>query len=103
MNNRMPLKFSDLTYNHVKKHLNIEDEFKDDDSFIEMCLLSAKDYIQGYTNLSIEQLDSISSVNVAVLLVASDFYSRRSAGYGYDDNKVNFMLKSILDLHREWL
>ena len=85
------VKYSALSVNDCKKHLNIESDFKEDDMFIEICLNYA------------EQLDQLPSIVIAVLLIASDAYNRRALAFGYDNNKVNFILKSILDMHRKWL
>lgn len=95
--------FSNLTIEHCKKHLNIEEEFKEDDALINLCLYSSKDYIKTYTSLSEEKLNEIPSINIAVLLLVTEMYSRRSASGGYETSKVNFVLKSILDMNRVWL
>lgn len=97
------VKYSTLTIDDCKKHLNIESDFKEDDMFIEICLNYAKDYVKNYTSLTEEQLDQLPSIVIAVLLIASDAYNRRALAFGYDNNKVNFILKSILDMHRKWL
>ncbi len=94
--------FSNLTIEHCKKHLNIEEEFKEDDALINLCLYSSKDYIKTYTSLSEEKLNEIPSINIAVLLLVTEMYSRRSATEQVS-NKVNFVLKSILDMNRIWL
>ncbi|MDB8794275.1 head-tail connector protein [Romboutsia sp. 1001216sp1] len=94
--------FSNLMIEHCKKHLNIEEDFKEDDSLINLCLYSAKDYVKTYTSLSEEKLDKIPSINIAVLLLVTDMYSKRSATEQVS-NKVNFVLKSILDMNRVWL
>ncbi|MBW4863756.1 MAG: head-tail connector protein [Paeniclostridium sp.] len=96
-------KFSTINISHCKKHLNIEEEFTEDDSLIGICLHAAKDYIKNYTSLTVEQLDGIDSIVIATLVLVSDFYSRRSAAFGYDNNRINFVLKSILDMYRKWL
>lgn len=97
------LNFSTLGLEECKKHLNIEDDFKEDDYLIEICLYAAKDYVLEYTSLAIEEIDKFSSTVVAVLFLVSDFYSRRSAAHGYDNNRINFILKAILDQKRRWL
>ena len=97
------VKYSTLSVNDCKKHLNIENDFVEDDTFIEICLNYAKDYVKNYTSLTEEQLDQLPSIVIAVLLIASDAYNRRALAFGYDNNKVNFILKSILDMHRKWL
>ncbi|MEG2056821.1 MAG: head-tail connector protein [Romboutsia sp.] len=95
--------FSGINVEHCKKYLNIEDDFKDDDTLLQICLLASKDYIASYTSLSIDKLDKISSINIVVLLLVTEMYSRRSASGGYETAKVNFVLKSILDMNRVWL
>ena len=97
------VKFSTIDISHCKKHLNIEDDFIEDDTFIEISLSYAKDYVKSYTSLTEEQLDLIPSIVIAVLVIASDAYTRRVLAFGYDNNKINFIVKSILDMHRKWL
>lgn len=94
--------FSAINVEHCKKYLNIEDDFKDDDALLQICLLASKDYIASYTSLSIDKLDKIPSINIAVLLLVTEMYSKRSATEQVS-NKVNFVLKSILDMNRVWL
>lgn len=96
-------KFSTINISHCKKHLNIEDEFTEDDFLIGIYLHAAKDYIKNYTSLTVEQLDLIPSIVIAVLVITSDAYTRRALAFGYDNNKINFIVKSILDMHRKWL
>ena len=95
--------FSELNEFHLKRYLNIEDDFTEDDDMLLMYLVAAKEYVINYTSLPVEKLNDIQSINIATLLLAGDFYSRRNAAFGYDNNKVNFILKSILDMHRKWL
>ncbi|MDK2587478.1 head-tail connector protein [Romboutsia sedimentorum] len=98
------VKFSNITISLCKQHLNIEEEFVDDDNLIEVGLMYSRDYILNYTGLTVEELDNIPSINIAVLMIVSDSYNRRSSAFGYDNNnKINFMLKSILDMHKRWL
>lgn len=95
--------FSNLTIADCKGHLNIEYDFKDDDNLINLCIYSSKDYIKRYTSLNEKELDKIPSINIALLLLVTEMYSRRSALGGYETSKVNFVLKSILDMNRMWL
>lgn len=94
-------KFSNISVIDCKKHLNIEEDFCEDDNFISLCLLSAKDYILNYTELTEEELDEKSSINIAVLLLVSHFYECRSVVNV--DNRLNFILKSILNMHKKWM
>lgn len=97
------VKYSTIGLLECKKHLNIEESFTEDDSLISICLRASKEYVKNYTALDIDQLDNMDSIVIAVLVLVSDFYSRRSAAFGYDNNKINFILKSILDMNRRWL
>lgn len=97
------IKFSEITISDCKKHLNIEEEFTEDDYLIQICLEAAREYVFDYTSLTLEELDKSYSIVIAVLVLVTDFYSRRSAAFGYESNKINFILKSILDMNRKWL
>lgn len=94
-------KFSNISVKDCKKHLNIEEDFIEEDNFISVCLLSAKDYILNYTELTIEELDKVPSINIATLLLVSHFYECRSVVNV--DNRLNFILKSILNMYKKWM
>ena len=88
----------------VKKYLNVEEDFKEDDVLIQACIDAAIDYAVEYTGLDREKIISKDSIMTAIFLLISDFYTRRNAAYGYTDNRINFMLKSMLDIHKiNWL
>ncbi|CEN75438.1 head-tail connector protein [Paraclostridium sordellii] len=96
--------FESISVEFAKKYLNIEPNFKDDDILIQTCINVAVDYVCTYTGLDKKTVISKDSILIAILLLISDFYSRRSASFGYDNNRINFMLKSILDMHKvNWL
>lgn len=95
------VKFSTITIDDCKKHLNIEYGFIEDDDLLQICLLAAKEYILNYTSLPVEALDQLDSIVIAVLVLVTEYYSNRIISA--TDSKFNFILKSILDMHRKWL
>lgn len=93
----------DLDLDLAKKYLNIDENFTDDDEFIELCLVSAKSYIQSYLNwgnlYEVENLPT--ELTIAALLLMSHFYEQRKI---VDSNtkEVTMTLSSILNLHKSY-
>lgn len=91
----------DLKY--VKKYLNIEDEYIEDDIFINNCIAAAIAYVCNYTGLTKLDIDNNETLKIAVLLLISHFYDIRSVQID-SNSKLNFALKSILDMNKvNWL
>ena len=93
------IKISEVDINIAKNYLRIDDECEDEE-IIALSINGAIDYIKNYTNLSIEELDQMSSMTIAMLILVSDFYENR--GLQIESNtKVNRMLGSILSMNRD--
>jgi hypothetical protein len=75
-------------------------ENKDDAEVIntfEIILPSVKAYIKGYTGLTAEQLDTKEDLTIALMVIANEMYDNRA--FTVQDDKVNKVIKSILDMH----
>lgn len=93
----------------VKKHLNIEESFHDDDETINGYCIAALEYVQDYTGISEidfgNEVDGVKnySLGLAVLLLAGHFYEQRQV-YIDSNSDINFTLKSILTMKKEnWI
>ncbi|UGB31703.1 head-tail connector protein [Metabacillus sp. B2-18] len=60
-------------------------------------LLAAKSYIRNYTGLTVEQMDAKEDLTIALMVLANEMYENRV--FTVQDNKVNVVIKSILDMH----
>ncbi len=92
------LKVSEIDITIVKSYLKLDDDC--DDEIIKLSINGAIDYIKGYTNLPIEELDKLSSITMATLILISDFYENRGIQI-QSNTKVNMMLGYILSMNRD--
>ncbi|PGT89210.1 head-tail connector protein [Bacillus sp. AFS040349] len=60
-------------------------------------LLASKAYIKSYTGLTVEQMDVKEDLTIALMVLANEMYENRV--FTVQDNKVNVVIKSILDMH----
>ncbi len=60
-------------------------------------LVACKGYIKGYTGLSDEQADTKEDLTVALMVLSNEMYENRL--FSVQDDKVNVLVKSILDMH----
>lgn len=84
-----------MTYQRLDSDL-IDNE---EDLFIKLCIKSAISCIKQSTNLTIEEIDKIDSLNMIALMIASDFYENRSVNISIN-TKTNKMMTSIISMNR---
>jgi hypothetical protein len=60
-------------------------------------LLACKSFIRGYTGLTDEQLDTREDLTIAMFVLSNEMYENRT--FTVDNDKVNVVVKSILDMH----
>lgn len=60
-------------------------------------LAASKAYIKSYTGLTVEQMDAKEDLTIALMVLANEMYENRV--FTVQDNKVNVVIKSILDMH----
>lgn len=88
-------KISDIDLYDCKNFLRVD--FDDDDLFIEMALESAKSYVCHYCKRSIEDLDNIPEICMAVLVLTAHFYDNRSLET--DTDSLNYTIGKLLGSH----
>ena len=84
-----------VSVNDVKEYLRIYDD--EDDAVIDTMLIAAKSFIVGYTGLSENEIDEYEDLTAALLVLVAELYDNRL--YTVDNDKLNPIAKSILDLH----
>ena len=84
-----------VSVNDVKEYLRIYDD--EDDAVIGTMLIAAKSFIVGYTGLSENEIDEYEDLTAALLVLVAELYDNRL--YTVDNDKLNPIAKSILDLH----
>lgn len=91
----MLLKASELQLTDAKNFMRID--FDDDDFMIELMLESAKSYICTYTKRTLEELNNYQEVAMAILVLTSHFYDKRTLET--DSISINYTIASILGSH----
>lgn len=95
----------DLDLSHIKMYLQIDDLFTDDDTFITLCLESARSYVQSYLNwgkfINLPKEDLPTELTIACLMLAAHFYEQRKI-VDINTKEVAMTLSSILNLHKSY-
>lgn len=89
------MKVSEITTTVVRGYLR-DDEA--DEGLVSAILYAATSYVKGYTGLDAAALDAHEDISLAVLVLCSDMYDNRQMVV--DNDKVNRVIQSILDMHR---
>ena len=88
--------FKEINEIDVAEYLNIElDEVNI--KLLKTLIISAKAYISSYTGRSIEFIDNSEDLVMALYVLVSEMYENRL--FTVENNKVNPIIKSILDMH----
>ncbi len=90
-------KVSDITINELADFLRLDYI----DKFLEVCLISAKNYMCTYTNLKQCEIDKISELVPICLILAGHFYEERGfESSGKNSFSQNKLAENILAMHR---
>ncbi len=95
-----------VTLEEAKKHLNIDDSFKDDDSYINSLILVAEDAIEKNTDIALnEQMEGDKlppSVIHSILLLVGNLYANREATTYSSISDVPYSFKYLVNLNRNF-
>lgn len=81
--------------NYLKlDYLSLEAEEIDE---IAVFLQAAISFIQNYTGLTIDEIDTHEDMTIAVYVLVQDMYDNRS--YYVDKNNLNNVVETILNMH----
>jgi hypothetical protein len=69
----------------------------EDDQLFFSILPACKAFIKGYTGLSTEQMDGKEDLTIALMVLSNEMYDNRT--FTVQSDKVNSVIKSILDMH----
>lgn len=89
------MKISEVTIEALKDYAHVYHE--EDDSLFESILVACRSYIKSYTGLSEEQMDSKEDLTMALHVLSNELYDNRT--FTVENDKVNTVIKSILDMH----
>jgi len=88
-------KVSEITAEDVWEYLNPSESLTDEESTINNMIGVAKAFIKNYTGR--EDLDDYQDFVIVVLVLCQDMWDNRTMYV--DKSELNFVVKSILDLH----
>ena len=90
---------SAITVDDIAEYLRIGELDESETAMLNTLLNVAKAYIQGYTGLTVEQLDEHPDFVIVVLVLCQDMYDNRTL---YVDTKnLNNVVDAILGMHRK--
>lgn len=93
----MITKVSEITVDEIKTYLRISEISDKDEKYLETIKKIIIDYIKNNTGLTDDDIDKYSDLVAVFYVLCQDLYDTRS--YYVDNNNVNVMVQSILDMH----
>ncbi len=93
----MITKVSEITVDEIKTYLRISEISEKDEKYLETIKKIIIDYIKNNTGLTDDDIDKYSDLVAVFYVLCQDLYDTRS--YYVDNNNVNVMVQSILDMH----
>ncbi|CAM2079047.1 head-tail connector protein [Clostridium cuniculi] len=89
------MKISEVTITDLKGYANVDHDY--DNNILSNILSASKAYIKSYTGLNEEQIDSKEDLTIALMILCNEMYENRI--YSVENDKVNKIVNSILDMH----
>lgn len=95
-----------VTLSTVKKHLNIDESFKDDDDYITGLIQVAEDAVAKNLNIDLSDVTKSnelpSSIVQSILLLIGNLYNNREAVTYSTPNEVPFAYNYLINLNRNF-
>lgn len=100
------MKISEVTISNLKEYAHVY--HNEDDNLFTAILVACKNYISKYTGLPLvddptstdvveDNCDTHEDLTIALFVLANEMYDNRI--YTVENNKINTVIKSILDMH----
>ncbi len=86
---------SEITIEHLKNYAHVTHD-ADNDMFTAI-LAASKSYIQSYTGLTPEAMDTHEDLSIALMVLANELYENRL--YMVEGSSVNKVVTGILNMH----
>ncbi len=93
----MITKVSEITVDSIKDYLRLSDISDEDKKYLETIKKVAIDYIKNNTGLDDKTIEKYNDLVIVVYVLCQDMYDTRA--YYVDNNNVNRVVQSILDMH----
>ena len=95
-----------ITVDEAKKHLNIDDSFKDDDAYISALIQVAEDSVSQHLDIALEELvvdgSLPSAISHSILLMVGNLYANREPVAYSQVLKVPYTLDYLLGLYKHY-
>lgn len=95
-----------ITLENAKKHLQIDDNFTDDDSYITGLIQVAEDAVSQHLDIALEDLavDGVlpSAISHSILLMVGNLYATREPIVYGTVTKVPYTLDYLLGLYKHY-
>ena len=91
------MKISEVTVQDLVNYAHEDAEDLELHGTFNTMLIACKAYIKGYTGLTDEQMETKEDLTIALMVLVNEMYENRI--YTVKDDKVNVVIKSILDMH----
>ncbi|CEG26007.1 head-tail connector protein [Bacillus sp. B-jedd] len=89
------MKISEVSVQDLKDYAHVF--HGEDDKLFDGILAAGIAFIKGYTGLSAEQMDTKEDLTIALKVLSNEMYDNRT--FTVENDKVNKVIKSILDMH----
>lgn len=95
-----------MTLNEVKKHLNIDESFTEDDDYITSLIKVAEDAVAKNENIALKDMiedgELSPSVKHSILLLIGNLYNNREATSYSVPSEVPYAYKYLVNLNRNF-
>lgn len=91
------MKISEVTYQELMEYARESNDDLEIVKTFDTILVACKAYIKNYTGLSYEQMDAKEDLTIALMVLSNELYENRT--FTVRDDKVNLVVKTILDMH----
>ena len=95
-----------VTLEQAKKHLNIDDSFKDDDIYILALIKVSEDAVEKNTDIALSEMvdggQLPPSIIHSILLLVGNLYNNREATSYSVPSEVPFAYKYLINLNRNF-
>lgn len=91
----------------VKKHLNIDEDFRDDDEYLMQLVQVAEKVVEKNIDIKLEKLEDEDGfipvpLTQAMLLLVGNFYANRESVAFASTNNVPYSYQYLIDLYRNY-
>lgn len=95
-----------ITIDEAKKHLNVDDSYKDDDTYIGDLIKVAEDSVAQHLDIALDDLvvDGVlpSAISHSILLMVGNLYANREPVAYSSVVKVPYTLEYLLGLYKHY-